>query len=88
MAVEYDEIYIAAMKEIDVCEKAIRNLSKTVEDMERRYGISSEEFMERFGGCGLINNKDYMEWHDSFMGLNSWKAKLKEFQKMLKGQYA
>ncbi len=83
MAVVYDEVYISTMREIRVCKETIKRLSKSLGEMERRYGISTKEFMDRFGGCGLINSRDYEEWHDSFVGLKSWEKRLKEFEEIL-----
>ncbi len=83
MAVVYDEVYISTMREIRVCKEAIKKLSRVLGEMERRYGISTAEFMDRFGGCGMVNNRDYEKWHDSFVGLKSYEKTLKEFEEIL-----
>ncbi len=83
MGVVYDELFISTMKEIDVCKKAIRRLSKTLSDMETKYNLTTAEFMERFKDGRMGKEKEHMEWHDSYAGLKNWQQRLKEFERIL-----
>lgn len=83
MGVVYDELFIAAMKEMNVCRNTIKRLSKALADMELKYDMSTAEFMERFRGGKMGDGKDYEKWHDSFVGLKTWEQRLKEFEEIL-----
>ncbi len=83
MVVVYDELFISTMKEINVCKKAIRRLSKTLSDLETKYDLTTAEFIERFNDGRMRAEKEYIKWHDSFMGLKNWQQRLKEFEEIL-----
>ena len=83
MAVVYDEVFISTMKEINVCKGAIKKLSRTLADMEKKYGMATAEFMEGLGRGQMRCTRDYKRWHDSYAGLMDWEQRLKEFQEIL-----
>ncbi len=83
MGVVYDELFISTMKEINVCKGAIRRLSGTLNDMERKYNLTTAEFMDKYDSGKMEDGRDFKEWHDSFIGLKSWQQRLKEFEEIL-----
>ncbi len=84
MGVVYDELFISTMKEISVCKKAIKKLSKTLNDMELKHNMATAEFIVRLREGKMRDETDYAKWHDSFVGLNSWEERLREFEEILR----
>lgn len=86
MGVVYDELFIATMKEIDVCRGAIGRLSKVMADMEKKYGMTTEKFLKEFSDGRIGGGEDYTKWHDSFLGLKNWEDRMKEHERILRGR--
>lgn len=83
MSVVYDEVYISTMREINVCKKEIKRLSKSLAGMERKYNLSNAEVIERFNGDSMREKGDYAEWNACYAGLKKWEERLNEFQEIL-----
>ncbi len=84
MGVVYDELFISTMKEINVCKKAIRKLSRTLAGMETKYGLTTAEFIENFNDGRTVEEKDHVKWRDSFTGLKNWQQRIKELEQILR----
>jgi hypothetical protein len=41
----YDELSLPAMREMDVCARAIRKRERVIGDMKKRYHLKTSEFM-------------------------------------------
>jgi hypothetical protein len=83
MAVVYDELYISTMREISVCRKKIGKLKKDLGKMERNYGMTTEEFIRRFGEGGMRDHDDFSVWHDCYVGLKNWEERLRGYHEIL-----
>lgn len=83
MGVVYDELLIATMKEMNVCKKAIKKLSGTLNDMETKYNLTTAEFIERFENGRMRDEKDHIKWHDSYSGLKAWEQRLRELEEII-----
>ncbi len=83
MGVVYDEVYISTKREIDVCEKAIKKLSRTISEMERKYQIKTAEFIAGFNEERIESNNDFLFWRESVDGLKRWEERLKGFREIL-----
>ncbi len=83
MGVVYDELSISTMREISVCRKKIKKLTRNLEDMERKYHLSTAEFVRRFSEGSMRDHKDYVAWHDSYEGLKNWEERLRGFHEIL-----
>jgi hypothetical protein len=84
MAVVYDELYISTMREISVCRKKIGKLRRILDDMERKYQLSTSEFIRKFTEGAMRDHKDYLAWYDSYQGLGNWEERLKGFHEILR----
>lgn len=83
MALVYDEVYISTMREIEVCRKNIKRLTALISEMERRYNLTTPEFI---GGSGEVvtgDSKDCAVWRESYEGLENWERRLREFNEIL-----
>ncbi|MCL5024126.1 MAG: hypothetical protein M1497_12320 [Nitrospirae bacterium] len=84
MGLAYDELYISTMREIGVCRQTIRKLTKMLGRMERKYGMSTPEFLERFNAEDMRDHKDYAKWHEGCEGLKNCEKRLKEHYEILR----
>ena len=83
MGVVYDELYISTMREIEVCKKSMRRHSKILENMEKKYSLTTDLFIQRLRDGTVKDEGDYRVWHSSYVGLKSWEEKLKGFHEIL-----
>jgi len=83
MAVVYDELYISTMREIQVCRKNIKKLTALIRDLERKYNLTTSEFIGSSGEAVKGNSKDYAAWRESYEGLKNWEGRLREFNEIL-----
>ncbi len=83
MGIVYDELFISTMKEIDVCKRAIKRSAGILNDLERKYNLTTVEFMEKINGGKMEKDKDFKIWSDSVEGLKSWQERLKELEEIL-----
>jgi hypothetical protein len=83
MAVIYDEVYISTKREIGVCESAIKKLNQDIADMEKKYSMSTVQFISRGREADAENRKDFIRWRDCCEGLRAWEKRRKELGEML-----
>lgn len=64
MAVETDDSVDSAIrKDITEGEYMLESLRQRRKEFEEQYGMSSEEFMEKFESGDLGDDQDYFEWY-------------------------
>ena len=80
MSPEYDEIRITTSREIRICEQAIKKLKKIVYEMEIKYGMQTNMFLEKYGRGMLSETRDFISWKESYAGIGNWEARLKEYR--------
>jgi len=83
MAVVYDEVYISTMREIHVCRRNIKKLTALIRDMERKYNMTTQEFIGSTGGAVKGNSEDCAVWRESYEGVKNWERRLREFNEIL-----
>jgi len=83
MSVPYDELFISTRREINVCEGAIRKLRRTLDDMEDKYRMGTQEFIGRFGRGELRESEDFLLWRESGEGLKRWEERLEGLREIL-----
>ncbi len=83
MAVEYDELYISTMREVQVCRKNIKRLTALIREMEGKYNLTTAEFIGGSGETVKSDSRDYAVWHECREGLKNWERRLKEFNEIL-----
>jgi len=81
----YDEVFISTKREIAVCEEKIRKLRGGLAEMERKYRLSTREFLERFtaGEMSGDANRDYRDWYAGYRGLRDWEERLEGYREIL-----
>lgn len=83
MGILYDEVYISTMREIKACENIIKKLRKSLDEMERRYNMKTDEFLKGFSPDRIGNSKDFASWHDMHESLLLEEKRMAEFKEIL-----
>lgn len=79
-----DEYEISLFREIDVCKKAICKIRKSLQMMEKKYNITTEEFVEGYL-CGKFSalNKDFIDWNVNDGLFKKWQEREKDYEEIL-----
>jgi len=76
-----DEYEISLARELQSCEKMIEKIRKTLVRLERKYKITTEDFVRRVeGGETTGYGSDLISWMEEYEALKKWEAS--------RGQYA
>jgi hypothetical protein len=80
----YDEYEISMGKEINVCRRAIERFKTDLLKMERRYGMTTERFLNGSeGGLRPVGNRDMDRWRDDHRQLHEWEERLHAYEEAL-----
>ncbi|AKB77703.1 hypothetical protein MSHOH_1220 [Methanosarcina horonobensis HB-1 = JCM 15518] len=75
---EVSEVIRAALDQNErVAKYKIKKCSSICEDLEIRYGMDSDLFMEKFDSGELGDDDDFFDWYAAKRGLDIWNKKLK-----------
>lgn len=76
-----DEYEISVGREITHCRKLIKCLKNAILDRERKYGMSTETFLEAFrSNPQEMNAPDFVKWHEDQSELRKWLQVLGEYE--------
>ncbi len=79
-----DEYEISLGREIALCRAVIKRLTNALQAREKRYGMSTEAFLQVFDQGQLTGPKrDLRKWREDHQELPKWQQKLKEYQQAL-----
>jgi len=80
-----DEYEISVGREIVLCRKVIDRLTKALREKEKKYGMSTEEFLTAFMEGRLLEiRKDFGIWAEDARELENWRKKLRDYEEALK----
>ena len=80
-----DEFEISIGREIRLCRKLIWRLKRSIEKKEKRYGISTEDFIEGLNqGRLLESSPDFANWQSDCRELADLERMLGEYQEQLR----
>lgn len=75
---EVSEVIRAALEQNErVAKYKIKKYSDTCENFEKKYGMGSDHFMEKFDSGKLGDDDDFFDWYAAKRGLDIWNKKLK-----------
>jgi len=75
---EVSEVIRAALEQNErVAKYKIKKYSGICENFEKKYGMNSDLFMEKFDSGELGDDDDFFEWYAAKRGLDIWNKKLK-----------
>ncbi|GAB4388982.1 MAG: hypothetical protein Kow0025_11540 [Thermodesulfovibrionales bacterium] len=76
-----DEYEISLLREIEVCEKAIRKARKSLQKLEEKHGMTTEAFAERYArGLLPAGNRDFASWLEGREALRGWEERKAGFE--------
>jgi hypothetical protein len=75
---KYDEIRITTRRETEICRQAIKKLEKLIADMEKKYCITSSEFLDDFDPNAVGHVEEKVRWYQNCLALECWKERLAE----------
>jgi len=70
-------------RELRFSEAKVNLLKEEIEGFEKRYGMSSEEFMTKFERGELGDEQDYFEWWGLLRGIKKIEEKLRKIKAAL-----
>jgi len=70
-------------RELNVLKAKIRIVESEIRDFEKKYEMSSEEFLERFDKGELGDSQDFFEWWGLLKGLERLKKEIERVRRVL-----
>ncbi|AKB44913.1 MULTISPECIES: hypothetical protein [Methanosarcina] len=75
---EVSEVIRAALEQNErVAKYKIKKYSDICENLEKKYEMDSDTFMEKFDSGELGDDDDFFDWYAAKRGLDIWSKKLK-----------
>lgn len=80
-----DEYEISLLRELLVCEKEIKKITRGLAGMETKYGMKTRVFVAEFG-CGNITEQkdDYKVWIKEYEALKKWEVLRDQYTALLR----
>jgi hypothetical protein len=75
-----DEYEISLSREIDVCKGRMKAIKKSLQKMEKKYGIATDNFLKGLLSGGKVSEVDGKKWTEDIELLSIWESKQKEFE--------
>lgn len=81
-----DEYEISIGREINLCERLIRGLKRSIRKREKRLGISTEDFLRALSDGRLSDTEpEFADWLKDCRDLRDWERMLKGYENVLEG---
>jgi len=75
-----DAVSSAIRKDLNEGEYMLERFEKRLKEFEEEYGMSSEEFMEKFESGELGDDEDFFEWYAVYKSKEHWEEKTTELR--------
>jgi len=69
-------------KEITILEKRLKSFNKEIDAYEKKYGMSSSKFMEKYNKGYLDDSKDFVDWNIDLLAVYDIKQRLKSIKEL------
>jgi len=60
-----DEFEISLSRELNVCKSIVKKLERFLTNMQRKYNIDTELFVEKFKNGEMTNSRDFNAWAEN-----------------------
>jgi len=78
-----DEYEISLLKEVAVCNSYILALRNTLQQLEKRYNLTSDALMKGNDHVAApVNSRDRVDWLDACHALESWEKRKAEYEEL------
>ena len=82
----YDEYDISMGKEINFCRRVIKDLKNDLLKRERRFGMTTEQFLMSSGaGLPADQTREMDRWREDHRQLQEWEERLRAYEEALAG---
>jgi hypothetical protein len=71
------ELIVPLKREEQICESALKHLQEKCLEFEKKYKMSTKDFLEKFNQGLLGDSQDFFKWFALAEGMKEW-AKTKE----------
>lgn len=78
-----NEIVNSIDREISISKNAIDHLKRLQSEMETKYNINTETFVEKFNSGLIGDDEDYFVWYSYHIALKEWKKTRSDLKKLL-----
>ena len=78
-----DEYEISLARELGLCNGLIRQCQRSLERMEKRHGMTTEDFLERWQQGRLAASREFKAWQESAEGVRAWSEARDEYARLL-----
>lgn len=79
-----DEYEISLARELELCDGLIRKCRRLLERMEKRYGMTTEVFLDRWQQGTLSASREFTAWREGADGVRAWSEARDEYARLLK----
>ncbi|MEW5805001.1 MAG: hypothetical protein AB1847_23185 [bacterium] len=80
-----DEFEISLSRELNVCKNTIKKVERTLVDMEKKYNLKTEVFVEKFHNGEITEfNEDFIAWINNYETLKRWSDMMKQYEEMFR----
>lgn len=70
----------AVSRELEIGNFALMRYSLKLSKLEKKYGMNTEKFVQKFEEGKLGDGQDYFEWFALFKAKRHWEEKMKQLQ--------
>ena len=67
-----DEYGISLLREVNICNKKLKEIRLFLSMMEEKYKINSDVFIEEYESTARKDNKDFAAWKENYEALKTW----------------
>ena len=78
-----DEYEISLARELGLCDGLIRQCRRSLARMEKRHGMTTEVFLDRWRQGQLAASRDFIAWRESAEGVRAWTDARNEYERLL-----
>jgi hypothetical protein len=80
-----DEYEISISRELDVCEKQIGAIRRSLSAMEKKYDMKTENFVKAFQSGEMKDQKgDFISWIRHYEDINRWGDRKRQYENLFR----
>lgn len=77
-----DEYAITLSREVNICNKKLKEIEGFIAEMERKYNVKTEVFIEEYLRGERSGDKDFEKWKENYEALKIWRERKKQYDEI------
>lgn len=77
-----DEYGITLSREVNICNKKLKQIERILAKMENKYKVKTEVFIEEYTRGERSGNKDFYKWKENYEALKIWKERKRQYDEI------